>query len=511
MNNFCRDLSWTARCSGPLRSTMAFALFAWVIDDTLGFSQDKTSLAERPAVVDYTTREDHQHMLNQLGITKLRPGPSGNPKDANAANYEEALANPFPELPDTLKRNNGQPVSSIQSWWKERRPEIVEAFEREVVGRVPAAVPQVTWETRTTRDGKSGDIETVEKHFVGVVDNRKCPDITVNISMSLTLPKQASAEKPVPVLMMFGWTPFDPMPSGFGGGRGPGRSPGPTRESQLLEAGWGVAMINPSTIQDDTGGRQTIGFGPAANQPTKPGGLTRGIIGLTNLGQPRKPEDWGALRAWAWGASRGFDHLLTEPYVDKNKIGIEGVSRYGKAALVTMALDERFAIALVGSAGEGGVSLYRRNFGEAVENITGSGEYHWMAGNFLKYGAEESSFGRKTAEDLPIDAHQVIALCAPRLVFISYGVPEKGDALWLDQQGSFMAAIAAQKVYRLLGAKDLGRSDDYMNEKMPPVNTDLLDGDLAWRQHDGGHTDAPNIPHFIRWANQRFQSRTITD
>lgn len=465
----------------------------------------------RPTVVDFTTREDHQHMLAQLGITKLRPGPSGNPKDANAANYDETLANPYPDLPDPLQLGNGQPVSTIQSWWKERRPEIVEAFEREVIGRVPAMVPNVTWEVRTTRESKSGEVETVEKHIVGAVDNRNCPEIAVSISMSLTLPKQASSERPVPVLMMFGWTPFDPMPPGFGGGRGPGRPAGKTRESQLLEAGWGVAMLNPSTIQDDSGGRQTFNFGPAANQPSKPGGLTRGIIGLTNLGQPRKPEDWGALRAWAWGASRGLDHLLSEPSVDKNKIGIEGVSRYGKAALVTMAFDERFAVALVGSSGEGGASLYRRNFGEAVENLTGSGEYHWMAGNFLKYGAEESSFGSKNAKDLPVDSHQLIALCAPRLVFISYGIPEKGDALWLDQHGSFMAAIAAQKVYRLLGAKDLGRSDDYKTENMPAVNTDLLDGDLAWRQHDGGHTDAPNIPHFIRWANKRFQSRTIDE
>ena len=157
---------------------------------------------------------------------------------------------------------------------------------------------------------------------------------------------------------------------------------------------------------------------------------------------------------------------------------------------------------MVGSSGEGGASLYRRNFGESVENIAGSGEYHWMAGNFLKYAAEVSSFGSKNASDLPVDAHMLIALCAPRPTFISYGVPEKGDAHWLDQQGSFMAAIAAQPAFRLLGARDLGRSDDYMAEKMPAVNVDLLDGELAWRQHDGGHTDMPNIPHFINWIER---------
>ncbi len=206
------------------------------------------------------------------------------------------------------------------------------------------------------------------------------------------------------------------------------------------------------------------------------------------------------MRAWAWGASRGLDYLETDPAVDAKRVGIEGVSRYGKAALVAMAFDTRFAMVLVGSSGEGGAKLHRRNFGEAVENLTGSGEYHWMAGNFLKYGADESKFGKMTPGDLPVDSHQLIALCAPRLTFISYGIPEKGDAKWLDQQGSYMAAVAAGPAFRLLGAKDLGTSDDYQTEKMPAVNAGLVDGELAWRQHDGGHTDAPNIEHFINWA-----------
>jgi lysophospholipase L1-like esterase len=229
--------------------------------------------------------------------------------------------------------------------------------------------------------------------------------------------------------------------------------------------------------------------------------LTRGIIGLTNKGQARKPEDWGALRAWAWGASRGLDYLETDKAVDAKRVGIEGVSRYGKAALVTMAFDQRFAVVLVGSSGEGGAKPHRRNFGEEVENLTGSGEYHWMAGNFLKYGTSEATFGSKNAGDLPVDSNELIVLCAPRPTFISYGVPEKGDALWLDQQGSFMATVAAGPVFRLLGAKDLGVLDDYHTAKMPPVNVGLLEGQLAWRRHDGGHTDAPNWKYFIPWAD----------
>ena len=181
------------------------------------------------------------------------------------------------------------------------------------------------------------------------------------------------------------------------------------------------------------------------------------------------------------------------------------MSRYGKAALVTMAFDQRFAAVLVGSSGKGGATLLRRNFGEAVESLTG-GEYYWMAGNFMKYGASDSAFGSKNASDIPVDSNELIALCAPRLTFISYGVPEKGDSKWLDQQGSFMATVAASPVWTLLGAKGLSPADGLNTWTMPPVNTGLLGGQLAWRQHDGGHTDAPNMKYFLGWAD-KFMAR----
>ncbi|MBX3441391.1 MAG: hypothetical protein KF774_03220 [Planctomyces sp.] len=440
------------------------------------------AVAQKPArIATFTTREDHQHMLEQLGIRKLRPGPSGNESAPNAANYDEALANPYPELPPLLICEDGTVVSTSEEWNAKRRPQIVELFEREVVGRIPANVPNVVWNVLEQTETTAGDVAVTETLLEGVVDNSACPEIEVRIQLKVGVPK--NAERPVPVLIMF---------SGFGFGRSGGpppqfRFPGPTRQEVLAGAGWGYAFLNPNSVQPDNGE-----------------GLTRGIIGLTNLGQPRKPDDWGALRAWGWAASRAMDYLETLPDVDAASVGIEGVSRYGKAALVTMAFDERFAAALVASSGEGGAKLHRRNFGEAVENLTGSGEYHWMAGAFLKYGAEESEFGRRTAGDIPVDAHQLIALCAPRLTFISYGVPERGDAKWLDQQGSYMATVAAQPAWRLFGAKTLGVSDDYLVEQMPAVNVSLLDGDLAWRQHDGGHTSGPNLPHFLEWCNARL-------
>ena len=433
----------------------------------------------------WTTELDHRNMMDQLGITRLRPGRNANADAPNAANYDEALANPYPDLPDVLRMQDGRRVTTAQQWREQRRPEIVELFEREVVGRIPKDVPRVTWEVTQTATGELAGRPIHARRVTGRVDNSAYPDIEVNIEFLLVLP--ADARGPVPVMIMFGRgrLPGEAPPAGAFQPPPPPPGSDPPATEQLIAAGWGYAYLNPGSVQADNGA-----------------GLTRGIIGLANKGQPRKPEDWGALRAWGWGASRALDYLETVREVDAKRVGIEGVSRYGKAALVTMAFDERFAVVLVGSSGEGGAKLHRRNFGEAVENLTASGEYHWMAGNFMKYGAEESRFGRMDAGDIPVDAHQLLALCAPRATFISYGVPEKGDALWLDQQGSFMAAIAAQPVFRLLGVKDLGRSDDYMKERMPPVNVGLLDGRLAWRQHDGGHTDGPNWKHFIPWANR---------
>jgi hypothetical protein len=454
----------------------------------------------------WTTAEDHADMLARLGIRALRPGPSGNEQAPNHANYDESLANPFPVLPDPLTLANGKKVKSARVWWNERRPEIVEDFEREVVGRVPRVTPAVAWSVVETREWDAGGHRVVGRQIVGRVDNSSYPAISVEICMTLVTPADATTR--VPVMIMFGGGLLPDAsgapPSPFGGPPGPGCRPNanaaqrpapagvpprppasadPPATEQLIAAGWGYASLSPTTVQADNGA-----------------GLTRGIIGLVNKGAPREPDDWGALRAWAWGASRALDWLETQPAVDAQRVGVEGVSRYGKAALVAMAFDTRFAVVLVGSSGEGGAKLHRRNWGEAVENLTGSGEYHWMAGNFLKYGASDATFGSLNAGDLPVDAHELIALCAPRPTFISYGVPEQGDAKWLDQQGSYMAAIAAQPVFRLLGAKDLGKSDDYRTEKMPPVGVGLLDGALAWRQHDGGHTDAPNWRYFIPWA-----------
>jgi hypothetical protein len=472
--------------------------------------------ARTSAVTSDQMRDD---MMRQLGLTRMNPGRNADSKAPGAANYDEARADPYPALPDPLRTDGGRPVRTAADWWKLRRPEILAAYEREVYGRVPADAPAIDWRVTITDRQRVGFTPVIARRVVGHADNARAPGIAVDIRMTVVTP--ANAKGPVPLLIMLGRDDFpapsqpnraeferidaaikrmlvaqDPSlaqvfadhPAFTLAEQHPFRMPQRDargdlpRPDQLIAAGWGYAMLDTETIQPDDGAA-----------------LTRGIIGLSNAGRPRTPDQWGALRAWAWGASRALDFLERDPAIDGKRVGIEGVSRYGKAALVAMAFDPRFAVALVGSSGKGGTTLLRRDFGESVTNLTG-GSHYWMAGNFMRYGAAAGRDVRNPGQ-LPVDAHELIALCAPRPVFISYGIPAEGDDHWLDHRGSLMAAVAAEPVYRLLGARGLGLGDDWRNVALPPVNTGLLDGALAWRQHDGGHTDTPNLTTFLKWAD----------
>jgi hypothetical protein len=417
-----------------------------------------------------TAEQDHQRMMDLLHITSIRRGADGDPKSPNAANYDESKTGPFSKLPDPLRLNNGKEVTTTKQWWSERRPEIVELFDREIYGRVPVNMPKVNWQVVSTTKEMNGKIPIITKKLVGHVDNSADPAINVDIHLTLSTP--ADAKAPVPVIVELGLSPevladlMKRFPQFFTA------ESGPTWQQQVLAKGWGYAEYIPTSVQADNGD-----------------GLEQGIIGLANKGQQRKLDDWGVLRAWAWGASRALDYFETDKSVDAKRVGIEGHSRYGKTALVAMAYDPRFAIGYISSSGESGAKLYRRNFGEQIGNIAGTGEYHWMAGNFIKYD------GPLTENDLPIDAHELIALCAPRPVFISAGSAEKGDG-WVDAKGMFLAAVSAGPVYKLLGKKDLGTAE------FPQIETTLIDGDIAFRQHSGGHTPGPNWPTFLTFAER---------
>jgi hypothetical protein len=425
-----------------------------------------------PAPVHLTAEQDRRRMMDLLGIKELRPGEE---KDAN---WDEAKANVYPKLPDPLVEKSGKRVTTAEEWWKVRRPEIVEDYDRKILGRTPANLPKVSWEVVSAANEMMGGVPVVTKRLAGHVDNSRYPQIEVTIDATLTTP--AHAKEPVPVMMELAFEgeykaslarPISDVSSGALGDYGQ------AWERQVLAKGWGFAVLSPTSYQADDGA-----------------GMTEGIIGLVNKGQPRTLEDWGGLKAWAWGASRLLDYLETDKAVDASHIGIEGHSRMGKAALVAMAYDSRFAALYSSSSGEGGAKLYRHIYGEPLSHIE-SKFYYWMGGNLLKYA------GPLTPGDLPVDNHELIALCAPRPVFVGAGLttknePDKPGDGWADARGMFLAEVAAGPVYRLLRKKDLGTTE------FPPIEQALIDGDLGFRQHSGGHTPAPNWPAFLDFAGR---------
>jgi peptidoglycan/xylan/chitin deacetylase (PgdA/CDA1 family) len=433
-----------------------------------------------PAAVRLTAEQDHQRMLDLLGIASLRRGPDGDPKSPNAANVDESKVPPY-HLPDPLVRNDGKPVTTPEAWWHERRPQIVEAFDREILGRIPQSIPAVDWEVASSTKETAGDYAAVTKTLVGHVDNSAYPQIKVDIQLSLTVP--AKAQGPVPVVMLFDLSPEarEAIKKRMADARivWPADPPPPWQQ-QVLARGWGYATLIATSIQADNGE-----------------GLTEGIIGLVNKGQPRKLDDWGALRAWAWGASCALDYFESDNSVDAKRVAIAGLSRYGKAALITMAYDPRFSVAFVGSSGEGGAKILRRKFGEQVENLASTSEYHWMAGNFLKYA------GPLTPNDLPVDSPELIALCAPRPVFISAGSPQV-EGGWIDAKGMFLGGVGAGPVYKLLGRKDLGTSE------FPAVGQPVVSGDIAFLMHSGGHTLGPNWPALLDFAARYWNAPRST-
>lgn len=427
--------------------------------------------ADRMAI-EAAEQKDRQHMLDLLGIKELRPPASySHPDSPYAANYDEAKATGKSKVPDPLVLNDGKPVTTAKMWWTRRRPQIVAAFNRDILGTVPAHTPKVTWKVLDLRDETIGGSAVVSRKLAGQVDNSIDRAIAVEMRMVLVLP--AKARGPIPVILELPFdNEFDPIWAGKAPEARPG-DPEPAWQEQVLRKGWGYAMLSPTSFQADKGA-----------------GLDEGIIGLMDKGKPRTPGEWGAIRAWAWGASRALDYLRTVKSVDARQVGIAGHSRFGKTALVAMAYDPRFAIAYINSSGEGGAKLYRHIYGEQISNLTGLSEYHWFDGNFLRYG------GPLNAGDLPVDANELIALCAPRPVFIGAGNPTREGDGWADPKGMFLAEAGASPVYELLGKRGLGTKD------WPPMGTLLDSGALAYREHPGGHTPAPDWPFFIDFASR---------
>jgi hypothetical protein len=375
------------------------------------------------------------------------------------SNYDEAHAGTY-TLPDPLVTDDGRPVADSATWWRVRRPEILELFQREIYGRTPARTPAVRFEV-TSLDSTRYPGAAVVEHVLGRIDNSAWPAAKPAVEITLYLPPHVT--RPVPVVMVV-WGVFFGFPPGD-------TTKLPDRIAQTLALGWAFGTVNTTAIQADNGA-----------------GLGEGIIGLVGRGRPRRPDDWGVLAAWSWGMSRALDYLETDPRIDARRAAIEGHSRWGKTALLAGALDRRWAIVWASSSGAMGASLEKRSWGETIDNVASASEYHWMAGNFLKYSGHWA--------DMPVDAHELMALVAPRPLFVTGGT--RGDT-WVDSHGEFLAAVAADPVWRLLGARGLGTTT------MPAADQGLMDGELAFRLHEGGHTDQLDWPLFLQWARRYFE------
>jgi len=383
--------------------------------------------------------------------TNLGTDASGNPrrlalKTGHVSNYDEARVGEY-TLPDPLVLANGTRVRDARTWQRTRRPEIIRLYESEIFGRVPATAPRVTWKVLGVPILARAAVNVAIKHVDGIIADAETP----RIRLTIYTPSNAKRRVPLILLMNFGGggtTPAASLPSGE-----------PPVARDILARGWGYATIFYQDIQ-----------------PDRADTAKEGVINLARAGgrRPAPPDDdWGAIAVWAWGISRTIDYLVTDPAVDPRRIAVQGHSRLGKTALWASATDARIAAVYASCAGEMGSALSRRDWGETVDDMAQNLPW-WFAGAFQQWS------GRWP--EMPVDAHMLIALSAPRPVFLTGGTADQ----WADPAGEYLAAVAAGPVYRLLGAKDLGTT-----EPRPPLDTPLTSGDIGWHYHTGAHAATP--------------------
>jgi hypothetical protein len=406
-----------------------------------------------------------------------RADPKGNPvrlatATGHVSNYSEEKVRPY-TLPDPLVMAGGERVTSADRWVKARRPEILKFYREEIYGRVPDGAPRVTWEAVETDPAARGGT-AVMKRVVGRMGDK--PD-GPRMNMTLYLPARATDRVPVLLDLTFGFGPRGPAagkaaePRKGEAAKGAG---GFDPVGELLGRGWGYASLKYGEIQPDRADR-----------------WTEGVIGLTlKPGQSRPaPDEWGTISAWAWGVSRAIDHLESETAIDARRIAITGASRLGKTVLWAGAQDERVAAVFSVVPGEMGASLIRRDWGETLDDMAQNFAYQF-AGNFRKWAGRWG--------ELPVDQHMLIALCAPRPVYVNGGLTDQ----WSDPKGEFLALEAAGPVYRLLGAKGLGVTE------VPPLDEPVAGGDLAFHYHSRGHTAVPaDWKAFLDFAERHFRER----
>ena len=397
-----------------------------------------------------TAEQVHAAERARFGFGELRRGADGDQSSPRAANIDEAKVGRF-GLPPLFATSS----TPTPEGWAERRAELARQVEDNWVGRVPEVVAQfrVLW-TKTPVETRAAN--AAAEQWVGQViapDGRMGPTIDATV----TFPAQASG---APALIDYTYV--------WPGGRTPnfGGPPPPDGIAMALSHGFAHVAYRPQMLQADNGAQ-----------------MQQGVIGLARW--PRERTDWGALRAWGWGASQLREELARDARINGERISLQGHSRFGKGVLVAAAFDHAFADANVSSSGAGGAKLMRRNFGETWENLAGSGEFHWFTPNVMAY-----AFGDQTTANLPVDAHTLIALRAPRPLFVTSGVGEKGDS-WVDPTGMWLAVRAAQPAWGLFGS---AMPTDPMPE--PGSDPDAF-YKLGWFQHTEGHVPWPGYAEFF--------------
>ena len=377
---------------------------------------------------------------------------------------------------DLLRMKSGRAITTSDQWWTLRRPEIMKDLKEQLYGVMPAdsVLPSVTFSTVTTTGGVGTSAYT-QKAITGTIDISRYPQVRNRPQITATLRVPTNAVGKVPVIIVFN--------PGFGG------LPAllDTYWNYVRPVGWGICIYSNAALQPDFNGGAS---------------LTSYLIGLVNKGNWRKPTDWGSLVAWSWGVSRLIDYFETDPSVDATKIGLTGHSRYGKATLVAMAFEPRLAIGYPSCAGSLGTKMNRRHWGQDIENSGWDQEYHWMAGAFFRWMGPKTpgTYLPRKIEDLTVDAHSLLAVCAPRPMFMNAGTQDT----WPDPYGIYLTGIGASPVYQLLGRQGL-----IMNDPKPVIDQAYIIGDIGYRFHNGGHTDAPDWPAFLTFATRYLGTVTV--
>ena len=386
-------------------------------------------------------------------------------------------------LPEVLLTNSGEIVNTKKAWENVRRPEIVSFFEQHIYGKTPAAKLPVRVVVNTV-DQQALNGRAIRKQITLYFSDKDKP------KMDILLYLPAGERKPVPVFLALNfegnhsihadpgitlserWMRYDQV-RGITGHRATEASRGARAErwpvEEMLARGYGLATVYQGDIELDRRDRSPDDI--HALFP-KPG-----------------PDDWGSIAAWAWGLSRAMDYLVTDKRVDAGKVAVLGHSRLGKAALWAAALDQRFAMAISNNSGEGGASLYRRNFGERVADLTRAVPY-WFCKNFSKYNGREN--------DLPVDAHALIALMAPRPVYVASAVEDT----WADPKGEFLAAYHAGPVYKLYNLPGLE------TDQFPEAGQDAGKGVVGYHLRKGDH-ELTRVDwwYFLNFADRHFKTR----